>query len=173
MKDFLQLAEERYSVRAFCDKEVEQEKIDKILQAGLKAPTAVNFQPFKIWIAKSEDARRAICECTKFDFCNGAPVIFVVGAKPDGAWVRKYDGKNFADIDAGIAATHMMLEIHDLGLGTTWVGHFDEGALKDKFAQMRGYNLIALFPVGYIPSDCAPSKMHYASKDAADMTEEL
>ena len=168
MKDFLQLANERYSVRAFADKEVEQEKIDKIIEAGMKAPTAVNYQPFKIWVAESESARKAICECTKFDFSKDAPVIFVVGALPDKAWVRKYDDKNFADIDASIVATHMMLEVHDLGLGTTWIGHFDEGALKDKFEEMRPYSLIAIFPVGYIAKDCAPSKMHYASREFSD-----
>ena len=173
MKDFLQLANDRYSVRSFAEREVEQEKIDKIINAGMKAPTAVNYQPFKIWVVKSEQARSAICSCTKFDFSKGAPVIFVVGANPAQAWVRKYDNKNFADIDAAIAATQMMLEVHDLGLGTTWIGHFDEGAVKEKFPQMRDYNLIALFPVGYIAGDCVPSKMHYASKEISELVKEL
>ena len=173
MKDFLSLASDRYSVRAFADRAVEQEKIDKIIGAGMKAPTACNLQPFKIWVAQSEQAKNAICSCTKFDFIRQAPVILVVGAKPEQAWVRKYDGKNFADIDATIAATQMMLEVHDLGLGTTWIGHFDEGAIKEKFPEMRDYNLIALFPVGYIAGDCKPYKGHYESKDIATLVKEL
>ena len=51
MKDFLQLANDRFSVRKFADKAVEQEKIDRIVDAGLKTPTACNLQPFKIWVA--------------------------------------------------------------------------------------------------------------------------
>lgn len=173
MKDFLQLAIERYSARKFSDQAIEQEKIDKIIEAGRRAPTAVNFQPYKIWIAKSECAKNKLIKTTRFPFVGQAPVIFAVGAAPNEAWVRKYDGKNFADIDAAIVATQMMLEIHDLGLGTTWIGSFDEHLLKSEFPQMRNYNMIALFPVGYIADDCEPSELHFSLKDRAVTVEAL
>lgn len=173
MKDFLQLATERYSVRKFSDKPLEQEKIEAIIEAGRRAPTAVNFQPYKIWVAKSESAKSKLIKSTHFPFVGQAPVILAVGAASAEAWVRKYDGKNFADIDASIVATHMMLEIHDLGLGTTWIGSFDEEILKNEFPQMRNYNMVALFPVGYIAEDCEPSERHFALKDRAATVEEL
>lgn len=126
--DFLTLAKERYSCRKFSGKEVEQEKLEKIMEAGIAAPTAVNKQPYKIWLMQSEKARKAIYEVTRFTF--EADIFFVVGYLEEEAWVRKYDGRNFADVDASIVATQMMLEIQDLGLGTTWVGHFDAPRLK-------------------------------------------
>lgn len=56
--EFLELAAGRYSVRAFSDRPIEPEKMEKILKAGQLAPTAVNFQPQKIYILKSDEAYR-------------------------------------------------------------------------------------------------------------------
>ena len=173
MKDFLQLASDRYSVRKFADKEVEQEKIDKIIEAGIKAPTACNLQPFKIWIAQSAEAKNKINKANPFPFVHQAPVLIVVGANHKEGWVRRFDNKSFADIDASIVATHIMLAIHDLGLGTTWIGHFDDKILKQEFEEMKDYNLIAIFPVGYIADDCVPAKGHTEYKDFAITVTEL
>ena len=72
--DFMELAADRYSIRSFSDRPVEQEKIDKILKAAQLAPTAVNFQPQMIYILKSEEAMAKInrlCRCI-----YGAPMVF-------------------------------------------------------------------------------------------------
>ena len=86
-------------------------------------------------------------------FIEPAPVIFAIGSKADIAWVRPYDQKNFADIDAAIVTTQMMLAIHDLGYGSTWIGHFDAVSLKKLFPEMEDYELIALLPVGIMAED--------------------
>ena len=73
---FQELSHARYSVRAFKDMPIEKETLDLILEAGRVAPTACNYQPQKIYVAKSEEARKklaSVCRCT-FD----APVILVV-----------------------------------------------------------------------------------------------
>ena len=164
MKDFLTLAKERYSVRKFVTTDIPQEDIDKIIEAGLCAPTEVNFQPFKIWTFESDGAKAKLLPCTKMKFIEPAKVILVIGAKVDEAWVRPYDKKNFAEIDAAIVATQMMLAIHDLGYGSTWIGHFDADAVKAQFPEMKDYELIALLPVGVIANDCKPSERHSVSK---------
>ena len=164
MKDFLTLAKERYSVRKFVTTDIPQEDIDKIIEVGLCAPTAVNFQPFKIWTFESDGAKAKLLPCTKMKFIEPAKVILVIGAKVDEAWVRPYDKKNFAEIDAAIVATQMMLAIHDLGYGSTWIGHFDADAVKAQFPEMKDYELIALLPVGVIANDCQPSERHSVSK---------
>ena len=164
---FLELAHERYSCRKFNDKPVEQDKIDKIIEAALAAPTAVNKQPFKIWVIKDASAIEKLAQITPFTF--GAKVIFAVGASESEAWNRPFDKKSFADIDGSIVATHMMLEIQNLGLGTTWVGYFDEKNLIDNFPQMEGYNIVALFPTGYPANDVEISEMHYISKNKEEI----
>ncbi|MBE6827641.1 MAG: nitroreductase [Ruminococcaceae bacterium] len=173
MKDFLDLTYARYSVRSLSNRKVEDEKIAKILEAGLNAPTAVNYQPVKIWVIKNEEARRKVGLCTKFPFVRQAGVIFAVGSDESSAWVRPFDSKNFADVDASIVATQMMLEIHELGLGTTWVGYFDEEKLKEFFPEMNGYNMIALFPVGYAAEDGTPSERHTKRKSKEEMVTEI
>ncbi len=167
---FLELAEERYSCRYFSQQAVEQEKIDAILKAAQAAPTAVDKQPFKIFLAADEKAA-AVREAGRIRFVT--PLILIVGADPGQAWIRKEDGRNFADVDAAIAATHIMMEVQDLGLGTVWVGHFDAQGLKRAYPQMKDLDLLAVFPIGYPSADAEPSDMHAQRKPVSEMVEEL
>ena len=80
---------------------------------------------------------------------EAARLVFMVGAKPEAAWVRKYDGKNGAEVDAAIVGTHIMLEASALGLGNVWVGSFDPAKIKADFPETAGYEVVALFPVGH------------------------
>ena len=173
MKDFLTLCHDRYSVRSLSERAVEDEKIEKILEAGITAPTAVNKQPAKIWVFKSRGCIDKISETTKFPFVKQAQVVFAVGSNEAEAWVRPFDQKNFADVDASIIATQMMLEIHELGLGSTWVGFFDEAKLKSFFPELEGYNIIALFPVGYPAEDGVPSERHALRKSREEIVKEF
>ena len=80
---FLELAEERYSCRFFSQQAIEQEKIDAILKAAQAAPTAVDKQPFKIFLAADEKAA-AVRDAGRIRFVT--PLILIVGADPDQAW---------------------------------------------------------------------------------------
>ena len=93
----------------------------------------------------------------------------IVGADESNTFVRKFDNKNFAQIDATIVASHIMLAVHELGLGTTWVGYFDPAVLKAEFPQMANYEIVAIFPIGYPAADVQISDMHYKSKDKNDV----
>ncbi len=171
--DFLTLSEQRYSCRSMSDKKVAPELLEKIIKAAVLAPTAVDTQPFKIWNMASESAKEAVRSCTRFSF--GADTFLVVGYNEEEAWTRKYDGRNFADVDASIVATHMMLEIEDLGLATTWVGHFNAPKLKELCPQMQGYELIAIFPIGYAADneEAKPAPKHFIRKDKEEILETL
>ena len=125
----------------------------------------------KKWVIQSEEAVNAVNEITPYMF--GTKVALVVGADEKPAWVRKYDKKNFADVDAAIVATQLMLAIHAEGLETTWIGHFDAPALKEKFPEMAEYNLIAIFPIGYAAEDAVPSPLHEKKKDKTEMVKYL
>lgn len=156
--NFNELAKKRYSCRKLTARPIEQEKLDAIIEAGIAAPTGCNFQPYTIWLAKSPEAVRKIHEVTKYTF--GAELFFVVGAKRDKAWVRACDNANFADVDATIVATHMMLAIEDQGLATTWVGSFDAPKLQTLVPEMQGHDLVAIFPVGYADPAAKPAALH-------------
>ena len=169
--DFQELAEKRYSCRSFSDRKVAPELVDQIIQAGITAPTAVNNQPFRIFRMDSAQAKAAVHEVTHCTF--GADTFLVVGYRESEGWVRPFDQRNFADIDAGIVATHMMLEIAALGLNTTWVGYFDAPRLQELCPRMQGYELVALFPIGYAAEDAAPADKHFVRKPPAEVVETL
>ena len=168
---FLDLAKARYSCRMLTDATIEPEKINRILQAAVAAPTAKNLQRYTIWAIKSPDAMSKLKQTTKFTF--GAGLAFVVGAKKDGAFDRPFDNKNFAEIDAAIVATHLMLAVQDEGLGTTWVGWFDAPKLQELFPEMLDHELIAVFPVGYPAENAKPAVMHEKRRDISSAVVEL
>lgn len=168
---FNELAKERYSCRKFCSTPVEKEKIDQIIASAIAAPTAVNKQPYRIFVFSSDEAKENIKKVTAFTF--GAGTFLMVGAKKDEAWVRQYDQRNFADVDASIVATHIMLQLKDLGLDSTWVGHFDAPLLKEMYPQLKDYDLIAIFPIGYAHEDSTPSVRHFERKDPKEVVVEL
>ena len=168
---FLQLAKERYSCRKLSDKPVEQEKIQQILEAAQAAPTAHNKQPEKIWVISDPANIQKLREATTCTF--GAGLFFVVGANPEQGWVRESDGRNFADIDAAIVGTHIMFAAESLGLHSTWVGWFDPKILKKNFSGMEGYDLIAIFPVGYALPEAHPSHLHGDRKAVSEIAEFL
>ena len=87
--DFFELAQSRYSVRSFSDREIEPEKMEKILKAGQIAPTALNFQPQKIYILKSGDAIEKIRFLTKYAY--NAPVVLLVCEDEELAWHSRQD----------------------------------------------------------------------------------
>ncbi|MBU5483978.1 nitroreductase family protein [Clostridium sp. MSJ-11] len=161
--NFIELAKERYSLRYFDVKKVEQEKLDLILQAGQLSPTAVNYQPQRILIIESDEALAKLKDCTVFHF--NAPIALLVCANKDEAWKRSYDGKIHTDIDASIVATHMMLQATELGLGTTWVGHFDPIAVRNAFNIPSNIEPVCILPLGYPSKDAKVHPNHTKRKD--------
>ena len=171
MENFLKFAEERYSVRKYQATPVEQEKIDMILAAANLAPTACNYQPQKIYVVRSAEKLAALKEHTPCTF--NAPVVFVVGFDNE----RRAKGKvnpthDFGDTDSSIACTHMMLEAHDLGLGSCWVGMFVEEEVRKILDIPETVSVRHLLPVGYPAEDSKPSPMHTKYREMSDMVEE-
>lgn len=161
MESFADLAQRRYSVRKFQKRFIEPELLEKVLQAAMLAPTAKNYQSQRLIVATSEEAVTQIRACTQCHF--GAPVIIILAFDAGKASVRMTDGKNCGEQDIMIAADHMMLQAADLGLGTTFVGLYDEKALRQAFPQLQGLTVEGLMVLGYPAEDAKPSKLHYES----------
>ncbi len=162
--DFSELIKQRYSCRGFLDKEVEQEKIDMILEAARVAPTAVNFQPQRILVIKEKENLAKIAECTRFAF--NAPLNFLVCYDKTKSWHRKSDNIDHGIVDASIVHTHMMLMAQQLGLGTTWVCSFDEAKVREMFNVPETYVIEGFMPTGY--PEMEPAKMHFERNEIND-----
>ena len=169
--EFNDVLNRRYSCRAFAARGVEQEKVGRILEAGRIAPTAVNKQPVHIWAVSSPEMLEAIKGVTRANY--GAPVLLVVGCRPADAWVRRYDGKNGAEVDASIVATYLMLAAENEGLATLWVGSFDPALLRDILPDTDGYDLVAIINVGYPSPESQPSPMHSERKTIGELVTKI
>lgn len=157
---FMKLAkEQRYSVRKFSDKAVEKEKLDLILEAGRIAPTACNYQPQRILVIEDEAALEKIRQCTSCHF--GAPVVLLICYDKTTCWKNRTNGTIGGDVDASIIITHMMLEVAELGLGTTWVGAFNHQKARELFEIPDYLVPVALLPIGYPAEDAEPHPWHF------------
>jgi nitroreductase len=156
--EYLQLIKERYSVRKFGPQPVEEGKLAVILDAARVAPTAANKQSQRVLVIRDAAGMEKLKGCTTYTF--NAPMALAVCCRRDEAWVRPYDGDNAGVVDASIIGTQIMLAVHDLGLGSTWVGYFDPAAFRAAFHLPEGVEPVALFPIGYPAADAKPSHMH-------------
>lgn len=154
MKDFLSLAKERYSVRAYTGQPVEQEKLAAILEAGRVAPTAHNNQPQRVMVVQSAAGREKLSRAANL---YGAPLALIVCADTGAAWQRSYDGMNSYQIDAAIVTDHMMLEAADLGLGSVWICQFQPDVVKKEFALPQGIEPVNILAVGYADTSVQPA----------------
>lgn len=154
--DYFELIESRYSVRAYSNRPVEEEKLRRVLRAGQVAPTAANMQPFRILLRETGGCKDDLGRLYHRDWFCQAPLLVGVCSVPSEAWVRR-DGKNYADVDATIAMDHMILAAAALGLGTCWIAAFDPVVARRLFDLPDGMEPLAFTPLGY-PADEAPEQ---------------
>ena len=147
--EFIDVINERYSVRGYLDKEVEQEKLEYVLKAATIAPTGVNKQPFKVYVIDAKKYKEELSKIYKASWFVEAPYVLAVVALRNEAWVRPWDSKNIADIDATIVMDHMILAATDVGLGTCYIGAFKKN-YAHQFLELDETEEAVLFtPIGY------------------------
>ena len=162
-----QVMKERYSVRKFSEREVEQEKLDKILDAGRIAPTAANFQPQRVYVIKSKESMEKLKTVCKSTF--GAPVVLVVCADMRVVWKNKSEeGYDSAEMDVSIAGTQMMLEAWNLGIGSCWVRAFNSNEVKGALDLPENIKPIFILPIGYEADDFEPSMNIHLTRNALE-----
>ncbi|MBR7006813.1 MAG: nitroreductase family protein [Candidatus Methanomethylophilaceae archaeon] len=170
---FMELAKDRYSVRSFSEKPVEQEKMDAILEAARIAPTAVNYQPQRIYVLRSKgavDLINGLCKCI-----YGAPVVFLICSDERRSWKSRTErGYSSGEMDCSIVCTHMMLEAWELGIGSVWVRLFDVEEVRKAFSLPPHIRPICLLPIGYPAADCVPyAPWHNVYRPIEDFVEYL
>jgi len=157
--EFNEVIRRRYSCRSFDGKPVETEKIDAILEAARLAPTAKDLQPFRIYLAKSEEA---LARIDTIHLCRyGAPVVFIVTALKAEAYVYRGEKYDSSVEDATIVATHMMLAAENEGLGTCWINAFNPDTAESELALPEGEHVVMMLAAGYRAADAAPAPKHF------------
>ena len=146
--DFFELIQKRHSIRKWDARPVERTKLNCILEAINRAPSAGNFQSYEVYVVRSADRRKAIAAATwDQGFIAEAPVMLVFCSHPSRC---DYSGaETYALEDTSIACTFAMLAVAALGLGAVWIGAFDPKAIAEVMKLPHDEIPIALLPIGY------------------------
>ena len=164
--DFLKLAAQRYSCKAYDGRQVEQDKLSAILEAGRLAPTAKNGQEQRVYVIQSPEGLAKIDKLTPCRY--GAPTVLAVAY--DKAVVYSYPGgnRNMGAEDADIVANHMMLAAADLGVDSCWLNRFDPEVARVELGLPEHEELILLLDRGYAAPGAGPLPNHTARKSLSD-----
>lgn len=156
--NFKDLAQKRYSVRNYLSTPIEEEKLVRVVETALLAPSAVNFQPWKFVLVTDPELLAKLHSCYHRDWFKSAPACIVAIGDHDKGWHRPTDGKDFTDIDVAIAIDHLMLAATEVGLGTCWICHFNAEKCAEYFNLSSNLEPIAMIPIGYPIPGTAPEK---------------
>lgn len=167
---FADLTLARYSCRKYEKREVEREKLDAILEAGRRAPTAHNKHPVRVLVCDTPELLEKAAACQprfeKDGSIFGAPVVLLVCAVVDDVWVRPYDQMSADTIDSSIVCDQMMMQATELGLGTCWVCHFSPERAIEQFGLPEGMRPIHMLPLGYAADTIADPEKREARRIA-------
>ena len=159
---------ERYSVRKYKPDMIWDDELNKILEAGMLAPTGCNYQPQRIYVLKSEEANAKIRSLTRCAF--DAPVVLLIALDDNADWKNPYEAGYRAGIqDVSIVADHMMLTAWDIGIGSCWVNAFRPSDVKEAFGLPENETPVLLLPLGYPAENSKPAKLHSESKDMSEI----
>ncbi len=155
--------QQRYSVRRYQDRAVEPEKLARIMEAARLAPSAGNRQEWRFVVVTDEQLRQQLMAAAGDQgFVGQAPVVIAACAETDEHLMGC--GQLSYPIDVAIALEHIALQAVEEGLGTCWVGAFDEATVKQALAIPEPARVVELMPLGY-PADERKPKQRLALEE--------
>jgi nitroreductase len=172
---FMELAQNRYSERFFDPRPVEDEKLEKILEAGRIVPTACNYQPQRFYVMRSPEALAKVKTVTPFHY--NAPLMLLVCYDMNTVWKqpgdRMFRNYNSGEQDASIAATTMMYEAEELGIHSVWLRGFDAQTVAEVFELPENIIPVMMFAMGYPSEKSKPNAWHFRRMPLEEFVTEL
>jgi nitroreductase len=146
--DVMEAIRKRKSVRKYLNKKVEEDKLFAVLEAGRLAPSASNRQEWRFIIVRDQSSKKKLAEAANNQsFIAEAPIVIAACAETDEHVMTC--GQACYPIDVAIALDHITLAAVELGLGTCWIGAFDEKKVKQILEIPSEVRVVALMPLGY------------------------
>lgn len=153
MWDFFETVHRRHSVRKYhTDMPVEQEKLHAILATACAAPSAGDLQAYKIVVVENPDTRNALrAAASDQAFIAEAPVclVFCCDRQRSAEEFGERGKTLYAIQDATIAAAYAQLAVVAAGMGSTWVGYFDDAKVREALGLEASYEPVAMLSLGY------------------------
>lgn len=160
--EFKEVIKKRYSCKKFCSKQVENEKLTAILEAGRLAPTAKNTQEQRIYVAQSAETLAKIDKLTPCRY--GAPTVIVVAYDKNNAFNYPGDKYDSGAEDATIVATQMVLAAANEGVDSCWLNYFDPDIAAKALGLPENEVILMLMDIGYADESAAPLPNHDSRK---------
>jgi nitroreductase len=140
----------RRSIRRYEETDVTDEQVRAVLETARFAPSWANKQGWQLMVIRDAETRGKISEVMGGNpaakAVAQAPILLVVCMDPTASGVQK--GKEYYMADAGILMDHLMLEAAELGLGTVFIGSFDEDGVREVLGVPDDYRIVAMTPLG-------------------------
>ena len=153
--DLYEAIETRRSVRSYLDKPVDDEPLHRILEAARLAPSASNRQAWKFIVVRDPAKRQALSRAAEQPFIGQAPVVIAaVSLDPDRLMHCQVPS---GPVDCAIALEHVALAAAAEGLGTCWIGHFNQDQCREALSVPPTAKIIELMPLGH-PADAPQRK---------------
>ena len=149
----------RKSVRAFAPKGLTDEEVDTLVQSAIHAPSAGNMQPWAFVAVRDRGVKEQLVEASRGQaFIATAAVVIVVctEASRNSARYGERGATLYCLQDTAAAVENIMLTAAHNGLGSCWVGAFDEGMASQALGLPAGVRPVAMIPVGYPDQDPTP-----------------
>jgi nitroreductase len=171
--EYSDLIRSRESVRNYDpDHPVSKEILEKILNAGRLAPSACNYQPYKILLISSSRVLEKVRASYNKEWFKDAPHVLVITGLRDKAWKRSYDGYNSIETDVAIALTHIILAAENEGVATCWIEAYNPAILNEALNIGDNQVIFGITPLGY-PRPGFKKAMNKQRKSLGDIVEYL
>ncbi|MBU4481226.1 nitroreductase family protein [Patescibacteria group bacterium] len=160
--EILEIIKTRRSIRRFQSKEIEKEKLAKLVEALIWAPSAGNLQARKFYFVFNKESKEKLAMAASDQkFITQAPLVVVGCTDDEIEWKYGERGKTVYSIcDVAMSVQNMMLLAVEQGLGTCPVGAFDEKEVKEILNLPKNLRPIIIVPVGYpAHKPSAPSRV--------------
>ena len=156
--EFKEVVKNRYSCKKYSDRQVEDDKLTAILEAGRLAPTAKNLQEQHIYVLREADALAKIDAVTPCRY--GAPTVLVVAFDKDNVFTYPGGKRDSGVEDATIVATHMILAAADEGVDSCWINFLDPDKLAEILGLPENEEILMVLDLGYAAEGAGPLPNH-------------
>ncbi len=146
----LDVIQKRRSVRKYKEDPIPEKDLMRVLEAARLAPSGKNFQPWKFIIVKDKALKEKLAQASAGQFFMAeAPIIIVGCGFPDNCYAHMGRYMKSWSVDVTIALEHLILQAQEEGLGTCWIGSFEEEEVKAILNIPENVKVLALTPLGY------------------------
>ncbi len=146
----LEAIQKRRSVRKYKEDPIPEEALLRVLEAARLAPSGKNFQPWEFIIVRDKALKEKLARASARQFFMArAPIIIVGCGFPDNCYARMGRYMKSWSVDVTIALEHLILQAQEEGLGTCWIGSFEEDEVKAILNVPDEVKVLALTPLGY------------------------